>query len=230
MPTKKQQRDSFRVFAGSAVNVIARILVFACAAAAQQAPQLEISSPSSGEVVEMGQTISVSVRSPSHSEFSQVGVIGEDPLGFSTVATFVPASVSIAIPKNISCKRYMLTANGVTPSGQTAHSRTILIDVEPPDPPVSLELASPNPVTMDNIGDHFPILVVGHFSHGNTLVLTESSRVTYSSSDASVATVDANGGIKATGTGRASITVSYGSSKSLSLSIPVTVLPRPHRN
>lgn len=230
MPIKTQQNRSFRVFAGPVVNVLVGIVVFAYAAAAQQAPQLEISSPSNGEVVEMGQTISVSITSPSRSEFSQVGVIGEDPLGFSIVATSVPASVSITIPKNIACNRYMLTAKGVTTSGQTADSETILIDVEPSDSPVSLALASPESVIIDNIGERSPILVLGRFSDGTTLAVTESSRVTYSSSDTSVATVDAHGWIKATGSGRASITVSYNSPKSLSLSIPVTVLARSRRN
>src|SRR5690349_3267982 len=83
-------------------------------AASQSTTQLQITSPASNAIVHPGQTLAITVVSPSNTGFSNVAVIGEDPVGFSNVANSLPAQVSLAIPANIACRRYMLTAVGST--------------------------------------------------------------------------------------------------------------------
>lgn len=113
--------------------------------AQQNPPALQISSPANDTVVNPGQTMSVTVTSPANVAFTQVGVVGEDPIGLSNIATSAPAQFSFTIPADIRCGKYMLTADGSTASGQNAESATILIDVERPDMPNSLYLEPPSP-------------------------------------------------------------------------------------
>jgi Big-like domain-containing protein len=203
--------------------VIAMFMAAGVCAAAQSSPSLQITSPSIGAVVNPGQTISVTVTSPAGTSFAQVGVVGEDPIGFSSIATSVPAQFSITIPTDIACRPFMLTAVGTTSSGQSVQSATILIDLERPDLPTALS-AQILGIKFKSLGEQFPIVLLAAFSDGSILDVTQSSNVVYSSSNTSIATVDANGLVTAVAEGTTSISVTYGQSpSSLSASVPVTV-------
>jgi Bacterial Ig-like domain (group 2) len=177
-------------------------------AASQSTTQLQITSPASNAIVHPGQTLAITVVSPSNTGFSNVAVIGEDPIGFSNVANSLPAQVSLAIPANIACRRYMLTAVGSTSSGQNAQSPTILIDVERPDMPSALS-TSISGISFQVIGEKGPMILLATFQDGSTLDVTESSNVAYASSNASVANIDPNGIVTAVAPGSASITATY---------------------
>ncbi len=199
--------------------------IVTCTSAAQQgSPTLKITSPLAGTVVAPGQTISVTITSPANASFSMIGVIGEDPIGFSSTATSVPAQISLTIPSNISsCRPRMLTAVGLTSSGQRAMSDTILIDIERRDLPMSLSVLMSS-VTFGVIGEESPIEILATFSDGTILDVAESSYVAYSSSNTNVATVDANGIVTSVATGIASIRATYTlNGKKVQLTIPVTV-------
>jgi hypothetical protein len=100
---------------------LAFLTVTGLCGAQQNPPQLQISSPANGSVVNPGQTISVTVTSPANVAFSQVAVVGQGPLGFSDIANSVPATFSFAIPTDTSCGTYALTADGKSASGQYAN-------------------------------------------------------------------------------------------------------------
>lgn len=191
----------------------------------QNQPALQITSPTEGSVVNPGQTITVSVASPNNTSISQVGVIGEDPIGFSTLATSVPATFSMTIPTDIACRTFMLTAVGATPSGQSAQSATIIIDVERPDMPTALSTQIPG-LSFEVLGEQFPLILFAKFPDGSILEVTRSSYVTYSSSNAAIATVDANGIVTGGSAGTATVTATYTlNGQSVTTAVPVAVPP-----
>jgi hypothetical protein len=175
-----------------------------------QQPLLQVTLPTNGTIVNPGQTVTVSVTSPAGASFSGVFIIGEKPIGFSDPLASVPAQFSIAIPPAIDAGPYMLTAMAATSSGQSAQSAPVLIDVERPDMPTGLSAQTPgNQVTLEALGQQFPIILFAAFSDGSVLAVTQSSYVTYSSSDTSIATVDSNGMITGISAGTATITATY---------------------
>jgi len=212
----------FRVLAATLATVPSTL----CLSAGQGSPPLlAITSPTSGTVVSPGQTITVSVESPANTPFAIVGLLGGD-LGFLGAVRSVPAQFSVTIPADIAAARtYLLTANGRTVTGQNA-SATTLIDVERPDLPASIS-AQLSQIIFDVQGEDFSIVLVATFPDGKILDVTRSSKVTYSSSNPNVATVDAGGVVTSTGEGSGSITATYGPpNQNVQLTIPVR-LPAP---
>src|ERR1700674_677712 len=59
--------------------------------AQSSATLLQITSPADQSRVAPGQTVSVTVTSSADTSITAVGVVGEDPIGLSNVATSVPA-------------------------------------------------------------------------------------------------------------------------------------------
>lgn len=204
-------------------NLACLALAFLCRAQ-QNLPLLQITSPAAGTVFNPGQTISVSVTSPANASFSALGVIPEDPLTTTDVQTSVPATFSVTIPTNINCGPYLLTAMGAS-SGQTAQSTPVSIDVERPDMPTALSAQMPgSQVTLEALGQQFPIILFAAFSDGSVLTVTQSSYVTYSSSNTAVATVDNNGMVTGVSAGTATITATYTlSGQSVQTTLSVTV-------
>ena len=144
---------------------------------AQQSPALrEITSPTGGTVISPGQTVTVTVTSPANAMFDHIGLIGTGAIGIvNTLATSVPAQISVAIPADMTCRTHTLTARGTTTSGQDASAR-VLIDVEKPDMPWSIS-ALLRQIIFDAQGDSSSIHLLGTFADGSVLDVTESSNV-----------------------------------------------------
>lgn len=186
-----------------------------------QQPLLQITSPSNGTIVNPGQTLSVSVTSPAGATFAQVDVIGEAPIGISAVGSSLPAQFSVAIPKDIACGQYRLTAEGTTTAGQDAESASIIIDVERPDLPVSLSSLSGG-IFFQQPSQTTPLTVMGAFADGSVLDVTGSSHVSYTSGNTGVATVDQYGMVTAVAPGIGYIRATYTlTGTTVNVSIPV---------
>ena len=192
---------------------------------AESSLSLAITSPVDGALVEAGQTLTVMVASPENVQFALVGVIGEDPIGVSDVATSVPAQFSFAIPLNVAPRKYLLSAEATTASGQQG-SAGILIDVERPDLPLGIFTPLPQ-IVFEAQGEDAPIKIQGFFANDTVLDVTESSKVVYESSDSAVAAVDVNGRVTAIAPGDADITATYGpADQGLRVTVAV-IVPRP---
>lgn len=194
--------------------------------AQQGQPVLQITSPAPNTIVNPGQTLSVTVTSPANAQLSQIAVVGETPIGSNSTASSVPTTFSLAVPNNISaCRAYMLTAVGTTTSGQFVHSATILVDIERADMPTAINPQIPS-LTFKALGEQFPLALLGTFPDGSVLDVTESSYVTYSSVNTSVATVDANGMVTGGSAGSTTITATYTlNGQRVQTVVPVTVPP-----
>jgi|SRR5579872_1793802 len=103
------------------------------AAQSKSPAQLRITSPLDNTVVAPGQSISITVISPSNTPFTEVAVVGQGPLGMTDSTDVLPAQFSLAIPQQINLQRYSITAEGgVTGNGTPISSNVVHIDVERP--------------------------------------------------------------------------------------------------
>jgi hypothetical protein len=185
---------------------------------------VEITSPADGAVVNPGQTLTVTVASADNSTFSKIVVLGEGGIGVSDAGSSLPAQVSLSIPADIDCRKYLLSVFGLTTSGLEV-SGTIEIDVERPDMPASIS-APMRQIIFEAAGETSSVDLLAHFPDGRVLAVRESSNVTYASSDPGVMTVGATGVVTAIAEGDADITATYGPpGAGISVRIPVSVPP-----
>ena len=185
---------------------------------------LEITSPAAGSIVNPGQTMTVVVTSPANVAFLGVGVMAESPIGMSDIASELPARFSLNIPGDIACRRYHLTANGRTATGQDVEA-SVTIDVERPDMPSSIK-ATLSSLIFEAPGGYVPLRLMGTFPGGNVLNVTQSSYVVYTSSNPAIATVTTWGQVTAVAAGDAVITATYGPpAQGITATIPVHVPP-----
>lgn len=144
-----------------------------------------------------GQTLTVTVA-PSGT-FTQVVVLGEGPIGYSSILTVTPSTVtpyqlSLPIPAGISPGTYSLTALGVSSAGN-ATSPAVTIDVERLDPPIQIDVT---PTTLYlPVGQRSPLRVVGTYADGTQLDITHSATTSFVSSSTTLATVDSQGYVTA---------------------------------
>ncbi len=207
------------------LSMIAKVFLLAVAIPqAALGQSIQISSPANGTVVNPGRTLSVTVTSPSGTTFSQIALIGPNPIGFNVQQTSAPAQFSISIPADAACRLYNLTADGITASGQGATSVPIQIDIERPDLPVSLSTFVSD-VVMESLGEQTRLVILAAFGDGSVVDVTESTLLSYTSSNSSVVGIDARGAMTAVGPGSAAVSVTYTQGgKSLQLTVPVQVL------
>lgn len=188
-----------------------------------QEPLVQITSPPDGSVVNPGQAVSVVVTPADGVTLTQVAVIGENPIGFGQLATTAPFQVSVTIPSSMKLGAYHLVAVATAQSGPEIYSDPITIDVERPDTPSQIVAMLPQ-ITFEAQGEQLPLRIQGTFADGSSLDITESSSLSYSSSDTTVATVDHNGIVTAVAAGSVTVTATYGQGgEGPHVTIPVTV-------
>jgi uncharacterized protein YjdB len=115
---------------------------------------------------------------------------------------------------------------GATPAGEPVESAPVVVDVERPDMPVSLSQVNGNSHILEAPGESIPLLTLATFSDGQVLDVSESSRLTFYSTDTKIVTVNETGAITAVTTGTAAIIIGYKNPNgpARELRIPVTVL------
>lgn len=222
--TKQTESSPIFEIKKNAATVLLGCLVAVSFCTAQQTfAQLQITSPTDGTIVNPGQTLSVTVTSSGNATFTNVAVVAEDLIGSSDLAASVPAQFSLAIPTDIPCRAHMMTAIGTTTSGQSAHSSTVFVDVERPDLPNSMA-ALLSSFSFQSLGEQVPVTLTATFSDGSVLDVTESSYVTYVSSNTAVATVNRHGMVTAAGAGSTTVTATYTlSGQQVQTTVPVKV-------
>jgi hypothetical protein len=167
--------------------------------------------------------MTVTVTSPANVTFTNVGVMGESPIGMSTtLASGLPAQFSFNIPADIACGPYIVTADGTTAAGPDV-STNVTIDVERSDMPTSIRAALPS-MGFEVPGGSVPLRILASFGDGKVLDVTASTNVVYASSDPTVATVSASGEVTGLAAGDAVVTATYGPpAQGIVVSIPVNV-------
>src|SRR5579872_6993510 len=190
----------------------------------QNQPGLQITSPADGAVVAPGQSVSITVVAVNNASVVTVFVLS--PLGGTSTASSLPAQLSMSIPETVALRKYDLTATGGTNGGQVLYSNPVTIDVERPDLPIQLTSLQGR-IVFTGITGPSPLTIYAKFLDGTNLDVTESSNLAFTSSNPTIATVDANGMVKPVAQGSTTIIATYAQGgQSVSVSIPVTV-PRP---
>lgn len=135
-------------------------------------------------------------------------VISQDPIGIkSDTSGTLPAHVQLVIPATISPGKYFLAATGATTDGRSVDSESVEIDVEYDSPPV-LSLPQGNHLYFRTPGAKLPIYVIGRFGQISVDV-ARSTRITFTSSNPTVAAVGLEGWISSESPGTAAIAVAY---------------------
>ncbi len=179
-------------------------------------PRLRIDSPHDGAVVAPGETLQVTVSSPNRTRFVGITVVMEDPIDTSDQgATSLPARFAIKIPKNIAPGSYTVSAMAGLASRVGGQWVVAVIEVDIERRELPRAISSRNypagfSLLFEKTGETRDIELLGDFGNGDVVLVTESSRVTFESSDTAVATVDKSGTITAVGAGHAAVVAWYG--------------------
>lgn len=190
--TGKLLQTSLRLVA-TAAGVLA--VMFQCATArAQGSPALQITSPADGAVVHPGDTVTVVVTPAAGAAFQYVALVG-DPTVVppDLVLASAPFQFTFTAPTGVSdAGSYRMVPLGVVGPDEIEYSAGVRLDVEPAVPVSAIAVSRPS-LTFVRAGEYLPLFVTGHFSDGSTTDSTHSTQISYTSSDANVATVTSSG-------------------------------------
>jgi hypothetical protein len=195
-------------------------------------PRLRIDSPRDGAVVAAGETLEVTVSSPNRTRFVGVTVVMDtDSIDIDQDATSLPAHFPIKIPRSIKSGLYFVSAvagrAGLAGRDGELVIAVIEVDIERPEMPRAISrrgYPAGFSLLFEKKGETRDIELLGDFGNGDVVDVTESSRVTFESSDTAVATVDKSGTITAVGAGHAEVVAWYGPrDRGIKATIPVLV-------
>jgi hypothetical protein len=152
-----------------------------------------------------GETLQVSVSSPNRTRFDGIVIVMEEPIGgdYGAIPASLPARFAIKIPKDVAPGPYTVSAMAGRAGGELFVA-VIEVDIERREMPRAI--SSRNypagfSLLFEKKGETRDIELLGDFGNGDVVLVTESSRVTFESSDTAVATVDRSGTITAVGQG-----------------------------
>jgi len=192
-------------------------------------PRLRIDSPRDGAVVASGETMQVRVSSPNRTRFTDgITIVMEDSIDITDQeATSLPARFAIKIPKDTASGSYSVSAVAGL-AGRAGRDGELVVavievDIERREMPRALIPRLPR-FYLGRAGETGRIELIGDFGDSDAVDVTESSRVTFESSDAAVATVDKSGTVTAVGAGHAAVVAWYAPrDRGIKASIPVEV-------
>ncbi len=187
------------------------------AASALCAQTLRITSPADGTVVKPGETLAVTVAATG-AAFRIVVLVGYDPIGTMEPLMAPPYKFSVPIPSTISPRRYSLTAIGSIRPDENVTSDPISIDVERPDPPVSITV-EPSFLRLE-VGGRGYLRLIATYADTSEADIGQSTLTKCTSDSPDVATSTDDGRVLAIGPGSAKITVENGGKTTM---VPVAV-------
>jgi hypothetical protein len=194
-------------------------LAFSSPRAIAQQPLLLITTPANASLATDGTTINITVSAdPS---VQNVSVIAQIPLPQPQAGSSAN-QFTLTLPTTIPPGLYNLTAVGTNASGDV-ESAPVAIDVEPQY--LGAISIIPTVLTLNSIGDQYPLHVIGTYSDGTSLDVTQSTQLSYSSYNTQIATVSSSGMITAVAAGQTYIIVQENGSTAAAAY--VTISPQP---
>ena len=189
-------------------------------AAMSATSEIVITSPVEGAIVVAAKSITITVTISSGDYPYGMAIIGQGPLGTTDLQPVSGSTLkfSLTIPKNTPPGSYAVTAVALSSAKALVSSVPVNVIVERADSPTVLSVYPPA-LYLDAVGSALPLTVMGTFADGVTTEVTMSTRLTATSENTNVATIQ-NGTVTATGAGQTSIEIRYGS---LTVQLPITV-------
>jgi hypothetical protein len=188
---------------------------------------LLITSPPSETLVYSGQTLDVLVARPPGSKAKSVALVGRG--GYSDIKSGIdPLRFKLAIPLNAQPGRICIRAADATPNTQRDQILTsppIWLIIERPDSLMNLAV-DPLAILAEYPGVQISLTVTALSTDKSRVYLGQSSLVSFSSSDETVARVDKNGLVTAWEPGNANIVVTYTNpapGAPLTVNVPISV-------
>ena len=179
-------------------------------AGAQLSTAIRVLSPQDGETFEPGASVEVIVEPEGPVTLEEVVIITK---GSSDRAVSAPFHLTFRTPQDLGPHKLGVFAGD---QRQTKFLKEITYHVETATPVNSIQVTSPTLL----INTERELSVFGNFVDGIRREITKSHEIRYVSSNPQVATVTADGLVKAVGEGTATITVTY---KGKSATVPVKV-------
>jgi hypothetical protein len=173
---------------------------------------IRVISPQDGETFEPGASVQVMVEPEGPIPLQEVVVITK---GSSTKAISAPFHLTFRTPQDLGPHKLGVFAGD---QRQTKFLKEITYHVETTTPVTTIGI-SPDKVFFSRSRQR-QLFVKGTFTDGKSWSITKSRETTYVSSNPEVATVTADGLVKAVGEGTATISVTY---KGKSATVPVKV-------
>ena len=136
--------------------------------------------------------------------------VGAQDIGFSSYQSASPYSFTLTVPPGVIGLKNVF-ALGLIANETVVASPTISIDIEPSTQPTSVAFQQ-NVATFGYVGEQRRVGITASYGDGSTLDISRSTGFSFSSNSPSVVSVDSTGRITAQGSGKAVVTVSYGSS------------------
>jgi hypothetical protein len=190
------------------------------------AQTIEIASPASGTQVQPGATVNVSVTSSTPSVWVQVAVIGEPPFNEIKTASAVPMTATFTIPSDAKLGQAQVVAIASTGPGSSTESEPVVIDVERSDTPLRLDASLPR-LRLQVVGQQIPLKVLATFNGDVVLDATESTRVTFATTEPDIVSVDSTGVVTALRPGGGAIVATYAATGgNVTATVPVTIEPQ----
>jgi hypothetical protein len=165
------------------VSLLPLLLMLAAVVGQAQQPLLQITAPANASLATEGTTITITVSAdPS---IQNVSVLVPYPLPEPQTTSSLN-QFTLTLPTTIPPGLYNLTASGNNASGDV-ESAPVAIDVEPQY--LGGISIVPTVLTLNSIGDQYPLRVIGTYSNGTKLDVTQSTQLSYSSYNTQIATV-----------------------------------------
>jgi hypothetical protein len=195
------------------------LMAFSASRAVAQQPLLQITAPPNASLAAEGTTVNITVSAdPS---VQNVSLIAQIPLPQPQTGSSAD-QFTLTLPTTIPPGLYNLTAVGTNSNG-LVQSAPVAIDVEPQY--LGAISIVPTVLTLNSVGDQYPLHVIGTYSNGTKLDVTQSTQLSYSSYNTQIATVSSSGMITAVAAGQTFILVQENGSTAAAAY--VTVLPQP---
>jgi hypothetical protein len=208
---------SRQVLRGAQISII--LMLASGLTLGQQA--ITITSPTNGTRVSPGQTITIQVATATGASFIAVQVVGED-IGIAPPLTSPPYSFTLTVPSNVVGPRN-LTALGITSPENGIFSPSVVIDSETDAIATALHL-NISQIAFQRTGQQMPLNVTATFADGTSLDITNSSLISYSPADSTIATVGPTGLVTAVGPGQTIVNVTYGTlSAHVNVAVPNSI-------
>jgi Bacterial Ig-like domain (group 3)/Bacterial Ig-like domain (group 2)/Dockerin type I domain len=183
----------------------ALVLLFVCASFAD-AQQVAITSPANGSVYAPGATINVTATATG----PILGVkVGAQEMGTSAYQVQSPYLLTLRVPSDVVGPRNLF-AVGLIADNTAVFSPLITVDIEPSTPPAAINFQQAL-VAFGYVGQQQKVGVTATFADGSTLDVSKSTRLAFTSGNATLVSVDSTGLMTSLAPGDTTITATFGS-------------------